>query len=1067
MTVAMDDAAHPPRETPPRRRPRFGAFGRRRAIALVVALVVLAGLIGLWSARRPIAAHVIDRELAKLGVPARYTIGTFGTGRQRLQNVVIGDPADPDLVADWLEAETRIGLDGAKVVGVRGGHIRLRARWVGGTLSLGAIDRLLPAPSTATATPFALPRLFVDAEDARVRVETPIGVLGLKLTGRGRLDDGFAGTVALVGDTLRRGDCVALGVQATVRVQVAKGAPTVRGPVRLMRGACGVARLAEAAADVDATLSPAFDAWRGRVRLTSGAAAGAGAAAAALAGSATFDGTAQATEGQADLTAAGVRTRAGRARTLAMQGRYRVGAEQLFAGTVRVAGGQVAPGMLAVLDAQAGAGSPVAPLVRAVSVALRRAGQDVGGSADLTVRQAGGGGQLRVTRAALDAASGARLRIGGGSGIAFAWPDGRVHVDTRVQLAGGGLPRADVQLTQARAGAPIRGRAIVAPYAAGGARLALAPVTFLAGGGGHTRIATRIALSGPLADGRIDGLQLPLDLDWDGRGMVRIDPGCAPVALQRLAVAGLVLDPLRTTVCPLTRAAALVTVAQGRIGGGVRLPATRLTGRLGGTPLTLAASGSELRLEDNGFVLRGVATRLGSPERVTRIDLGQLTGRIAGGGVTGQFSGGSGQIGNVPLLLGAAAGDWRLKGGVLALTGTMTVDDAAADPRFKTLAARDVALRLADGTISAGGALYEPAKSVKVADVAIVHRLSSGTGTADLTVPGIVFTKDFQPDLLTRLTYGVVADVCATVTGDAHIGWSPGGVTSTGTFATQDAALAAAFGPVSGLSTTIRFTDLLSLASAPAQVATVKTINPGIAVTDGTIVYRLLPEQRVRIDSGVWPFAGGRMTLLPTTLDFSQTGERRLTFRLDGVAADQFLQQFDFKNLDATGIFDGELPMVFDESGGRIEGGRLTVREGGGSLAYVGDLTQKDLGFWGNIAFQALKSLRYRNLTIAMNGPLAGEMVTSVRFAGVTQGQGAKSNFIVRRLQKLPFVFNITIKAPFRGLLDSAQSFYDPSRLIRRNLPALLEQQQKERGPSTRGAIQPPASATVPQPKQD
>jgi hypothetical protein len=1056
MYAVMDDAAHPPRETPPRRRRGFGAFSRRRSIALGVALVVLAALIALWSVRRPIAARVIDRELAKLGVPARYTIGTFGTGRQRLKNVVLGDPADPDLVADWLEAETRIGLDGAKVVGVRAGHVRLRARWVGGKLSFGAIDRLLPAPS-GQATPFALPALFVDAEDARLRVETPAGVLGLKVSGRGRLDDGFAGNVALVGDTLRLNDCVASGVQAALRVTVTKGAPTVAGPVRLARGACGASRIVGVAADVDARLSPAFDAWRGSARLASAAVAGGGARAARLKGSATFDGNATATEGQADLAAAAVRAPGGAARTLAVRGRYRIGAEQLFAGTVTVAGGQVASRMLAVLDARTGAGSPVAPLVRQLSRALRQAGQAINGSADLAVRQAGGSGQLRVTRAALAAASGARLRLGGGSGIAYGWPQARVHIDTAVQIAGGGLPQADVQLAQARAGAPIRGRAIVAPYAAGGARLALAPVTFSAGSGGVTRITTRIDLSGPLGDGRIDGLQAPLDLDWDGRGRLRVDPGCVAVAIQRLAVAGLVLDPVRTRVCPRSGAAAVVTVERGRIGGGVRLPATRLTGRLGGTPLTLAASGSELRLEDNGFALSGVAARLGSPERVTRIDLGQLTGRIAGGGVAGQFAGGSGQIGNVPLLLGAAAGDWNLRGGVLALTGTMTVDDAAADPRFKTLAAREVTLRLADGTITAGGTLYEPTKSVKVADVRIVHRLSAGTGTADLTVPGIVFTKDFQPDLLTRLTFGVVAEVRATVTGDAHIGWAPEGVTSTGTFETKDAALAAAFGPVSGLSTTIHFSDLLSLASAPGQVATVKTINPGIAVTDGTIVYQLLPEQRVQIDSGVWPFAGGKMTLLPTTLDFAQAGQRRLTFRLDGVAADQFLQQFDFKNLDATGIFDGELPMIFDDAGGRIEGGRLTVRPGGGSIAYVGDLTQKDLGIWGNIAFQALKSLRYRNLTISMNGPLAGEMVTAVRFAGVTQGEGAKSNFIVRRLQKLPFVFNITIKAPFRGLLDSAQSFYDPSRL----LPQLLERERRN------GAIQPSASAPVPQPKQD
>jgi hypothetical protein len=139
--------------------------------------------------------------------------------------------------------------------------------------------------------------------------------------------------------------------------------------------------------------------------------------------------------------------------------------------------------------------------------------------------------------------------------------------------------------------------------------------------------------------------------------------------------------------------------------------------------------------------------------------------------------------------------------------------------------------------------------------------------------------------------------------------------------------------------------------------------------------------------------------------------------------------------------------MVFDEKGGRIENGRLKVRAGGGTLAYVGEVSQEDTGFWGNLAFQALKSLRYRSLELVMNGPLAGEMVTEVRFEGVGQGEGAKRNFILDRLQKLPFIFNVRIKAPFRGLIDSAASFYDPKRLIQRNLPALLEEQRKRTTP--------------------
>ncbi len=149
-----------------------------------------------------------------------------------------------------------------------------------------------------------------------------------------------------------------------------------------------------------------------------------------------------------------------------------------------------------------------------------------------------------------------------------------------------------------------------------------------------------------------------------------------------------------------------------------------------------------------------------------------------------------------------------------------------------------------------------------------------------------------------------------------------------------------------------------------------------------------------------------------------------------------------FDNLDATGTFDGTLPMIFDANGGRIEGGELHARAGG-HIAYVGEVSRQDVGLWGNMAFQALKSLNYKQLTIRMNGPLAGEMITDIGFAGVSQGKGTKSNFLIRRLARLPFIFNVRISAPFRELLDSVQSWYDPRRLVERNLRSLIEEQNR------------------------
>jgi hypothetical protein len=401
-----------------------------------------------------------------------------------------------------------------------------------------------------------------------------------------------------------------------------------------------------------------------------------------------------------------------------------------------------------------------------------------------------------------------------------------------------------------------------------------------------------------------------------------------------------------------------------------------------------------------------------------------------------------------------------MAGGVLDVGGKLKVADDAIDPRFFPLFTDDVKLRLKGGVITAGGHLHEPAGGVAVTEVAITHDLSKGSGNAVLDVPGITFTDTLQPDALTRLTLGVVANVKGTVRGRGDIRWGPSGVTSDGTFRTEGTDLAAAFGPVTGVRGEIHFDDLLALATPPGQTVTLAEVNPGIAVNDGVIRYQLLPGQKVRVESGHWPLAGGELTLDESVLDMSQQVDRRLIFHIKGMRAEEFLQRFDFDNINATGTFDGVLPIVFGANGGRIENGRLMVRESGGTLAYIGELTQKDLGIWGNYAFQALRAVNYKTLELILNGALDGDMVTEIDFTGLSQGAGAKQNFLTKKIAALPIKFNVTIRAPFRQLLFSARSFYDPSLLVQQNLVTLMKvQEDAEKKPAP---VQPPESENKP-----
>lgn len=1048
----------------------------RGRIAFGVVLLIVVGLLVLWLERRPVATHYIDRTFAARNVPARYEIADLGFGRQRLTNVVLGDPAHPDLVADWIETRTTFGWYGATVTELRGGHVRLRGTLVGGRVSLGSLDRLLPPPS---GKPFALPAIDLDVTDARMRLATDYGVVGLKLAGSGRLDGGFDGRVAVASVALGQAGCGAERVEGVLRIRSTRagliaasgttGSVRMDGPVRLGAVSCGGVRTGAVRSEVGGQIAlGGRSSWSLETKLAVTDMRHRAVSARSIAGTVSLHGGSAKIVGPVRLTAAGVRGFGASAGRVVVDGSVAHdlapdGVKFGYLGKVAVAGADASALLPRTELATSLAGTPLAPLAMAGERALRVAARRFAGEAEVNVSTARALEYADVSRAVLSSASGARVAFGDGVGVAWKSTTGLL-IDGTVSTIGGGLPQVSARLVSKGRTDRLHGVVTVARYAAGDAAIALTPVSFATAEGGAMRIATTATLSGPIGGGRVEGLTLPIVAIRDGGGHVIIDPTCAPVGFDRLAVSGLVIDRSRVTLCPVDGALLRVDVGRiggGRIGGGARLGAVRLGGKLSGTPVTLTTTGAMLRLADRRFAVEGARVRLGSPDRETRLDIARLDGSV-GGSIGGTFLGSAGQIGRVPLLLSNAAGRWGIANGALTLDGTMMVADAATDARFRPLAVRGVALRLARGRIDASGALFEPTVGRKVADVRLVHNLSAGRGSADFSVATLAFDKDFQPDRLTRLTFGVIADVRGTIAGDGHIAWSPDGVTSTGAFRTAGTDLAAAFGPVTGIAGEIRFTDLLALQSGPGQVATVRTINPGIPVENGTIRYQTLPNARVRVEGGRWPFAGGALMLDRTLLDFSQPAERRMTFRVEAMAADQFLQQFDFKNLDATGLFDGVIPMVFDTGGGRIEGGSLVVRTGGGTIAYVGEVSQKNVGLWGNLAFQALKSLRYRNLSIGLNGPLAGEMITDVHFAGVSQGQGAKSNFLIRRLQRLPFVFNIRIRAPFRGLLDSAQSFYDPKRLVQRNLQSLLDVQNRRVQTTPPAPIQPPASRTVP-----
>jgi hypothetical protein len=1035
--------------------PTTRRWPRRLAVVLVL---LFAGLVALWLARRPIASDLIRRELAARGVPASYTVEEIGFRTQRLENVRIGDPRAPDLVARWVEIDLVPTLGAPRLREIRADGVRLRAALVGGRLRLGAVERLLPAGAGGA---FALTDLRARLTDAQVALATPAGPVRLALDGGGNLNSGFAGRLVALAPMLAVAGCRLSAAELRLAVATRGGRPRFDGPVRAEAIACVGAGAAALSGRLDVTLSPALDGWRGFLQLAGRAARASGWQARQLRVQADFAGDARETAGTARVAGIDVTGAPARAGRVELAGRYGFGphaADRMpgeprrapepgwrfeglaSASGVRPSGGIPRPGTAP--------GTPVAPLLAALDRVLDGAARTgLAFRTRLVAAQLGAAGSLRLEDSELTG-GGAVATLTGGEGVRLVWPgNGAWQVDGRLAVVAPGLPRITGTLRQAAPGARLAALLDVAPWRDSGTSIVLAPVRIDGGS-----FSSRALVSGAIAGGRVEGLSLPLAGRLGAAGLV-LNPGCTSVGFARIELAGLRLDPATLRLC----ATGAGLVANDRVAG--RLVAPRLSGRLGASPVRIGADA--LAFAGGNLVATGLAVRLGNAERTSRLDVARIE-RRAGEGLAGRFSGAGGEIANVPLRISDGQGRWRLQDGRLALAGAVRVADTANPPRFNPLVASDFALTLAGRDVRAGGTLAERRSGAAVTRVAIHHDLTAGQGMATLDVPGLRFGRSLQPEAITRLTLGVVADVDGELAGQGRIAWSPDGVTSSGRFRVQASSLAAAFGPVGGLAGEIAFTDLLGLVTAPDQVMTVASINPGVLVESGVVRYQLIPGLRVQVLRGDWPFAGGRLALRPTILDFSADAARRLTFDVDGLDAARFISKLEVKNLDATGIFDGTLPMVFDAGGGRITGGSLASRDPGGRLAYVGEVSNANLGIWGNIAFDALKSITYRNMTIDLDGDIDGEMVSRIRFEGVSRGtiQPVATGLIARiggrlatQLQALPFRFNVQIRAPFRGLISTARSFYDPGFLVRDRLPAGFEPADGDPGP-----VQPPAS---------
>lgn len=720
-------------------------------------------------------------------------------------------------------------------------------------------------------------------------------------------------------------------------------------------------------------------------------------------------------------------------------------------------------------------GAPVAPTFASAERALDAAADRFDIDAPISFDQTEDGFRI-VLRAPLEAraATGARLRLTplrqDTPTLVAQWPGALINGAVSIELQGGGGPSVGLLLDRVH-WAPSQpfeadGTLSLSDWRASGASIAASElgVDMLVSPEGVGRIGLRgpARITGPVGDGEVRDLVADLNLavDWSEGWRVSPADACLPVRFAGLEVAGLAFSDGAFAVCA-QGGALIASDANERLSGGFVIRELGLAGRMAGpdgAPVRLGAGNVAGRFGgrqgDMVLAMEAAAPRLRidmAAERTLVLQGASVTANASiaeSWGIEGAFTEGTFEDPAMPGTLAAIAGRWRAapEGGapvirVLAAEALMTATRPATDaerPLFNPLRLTDFEAVLRDGDINARGDILLEAGRRRLASFTAAHDVSEGAGQANVAATALEFGNTLQPYDITERMRGLVDNVSGDVDVTANVSWTRTDLLATGSVRFNGISLATATIPVvAGLRGEVWFDDLFMLTTPPGQYVTLARVNPGVAVENGRVRFQLLSEQRVAIESAAFDFAAGTLEMTPTVVTLGAE-ETELVLTLRDVDASTLLANLNVPDLAATGTVEGAFPLRLTRTAAYVEGGVLRAQPGGGLISYTGDAGDAATGP-ARIAFDALRSFQYSDLSITLDGDLSGEVVSAINFEGVNSARPVDLGPIAPTpvlgnvsVRGVPFKFNVNVTAPFRRLAQTAASIYDPTELLNR-----------------------------------
>ena len=519
---------------------------------------------------------------------------------------------------------------------------------------------------------------------------------------------------------------------------------------------------------------------------------------------------------------------------------------------------------------------------------------------------------------------------------------------------------------------------------------------------------------------------------------------CLAVDTRGLTLGAIAVDPAKLNVCPVNGRFLRQATEPGGAAtlGNLKLPFTMESGAG-----VLSLAGAEIDwTAANGFALALSADDLDMP-----LTIGERTLTISGKGPRIDVATGKGPA-RIAARLGATVFGGTMvpanvSASVFAFDGTsaaagvegevtgkgVLITDINADPIYRPITS-EFSGTVGDNLLRITGPLNLRSNGTRLADAALDLDILKLDGTAKVTSRPLVFRSGgLQPNMISDRLTGLFTDATGNVSSDARFTINSGKIAGTADVRIQNFGFQTTrLGRVTGINGTVSFADLMGLQTAPNQVFTLASVNPGIPLTDGRIVYDLREGGILHLDSVKFPFGGGQLAIAP--FDWALEGglkDQSVAVKAEAINLTQLVEILKLPDTVATGTLSGTFPIVFTDNRVQIKGARLKADEPGGRLSYTGGAVDAAAGQDANasLAFDALRDLKFEVLEIGIDGDLAGDLRADLLLVGENINPLPMGNRLTLPAGQA-FEFAIGFDLPIGKLIENNLGFVNQQDLI-------------------------------------